>query len=335
MGSAVVVNKTMSKKVPIAALITLVIAISAPLLYRAYTSNKHTAAEPTENAVRVAASFYPLAFLAERVGGKHAIVTNITPTGAEPHDYEPSARDIAMIESSNMLILNGGSFEPWAEKIKSDLTTKNVVVLESGTKLMTRQTTDEHLHEEESTHEEVNHEEVISDPHIWLDPVLAEELAREIATSFKTIDPENAGAYDSNTEALVDELHNLHTRFEQGLRACTQKNIVTAHAAFGYLAERYGLNQVALSGLSPDAEPSPRDLAEIAAFAKQNNVQHIFFEELVSPRLAETLAQEIGAQTLVLNPIEGLTPEQNKSGENYFTLMDKNLTHLRTALACQ
>jgi zinc transport system substrate-binding protein len=275
----------------------------------AYRNSVKSNVSVSRNKLQVFASFYPMYFLAMQIGGDKADVRNITPAGVEPHDYEPSTRDIAQIESGNMLILNGG-VEAWGDKMKYNLKGTKVKVITAGAGLLTK------------------------DPHIWLDPILVKQEVVNIEKGFEEIDPKNAAYFQKNAKELNIKLDQLNTDFKQGLSSCQQKDFITSHAAFAYLAGAYGLRQISISGLSPDQEPSARQLADIAKFAKENNVKYIFFESLVSPKLSETIASEIGAKTLVLDPIEGISDDNIKKGKNYFTVMKDNLKNLQTALQC-
>jgi zinc transport system substrate-binding protein len=176
--------------------------------------------------------------------------------------------------------------------------------------------------------------QTMKDPHVWLNPQLAKNEVRRITDGYISIDPTNTMFYQENEKALDDKLDQLDSEYKEGLANCQNKDIITSHAAFAYLAEQYGLNQVAISGLSPDEEPSAQQLADVANFARKNNVRYIFFESLVSPKLSETIASEIGAKTMVLDPIEGLSDDDIKQGKNYFTVMEDNLKNLQTALQC-
>lgn len=271
--------------------------------------------------IQVVTSFYPLYFMASQIGDDKAEVANITPSGAEPHDYEPSTQDITRIEQSAILILNGGQLETWGDKVKDNLRNKNVEIVTAADGLITQEV------EEEG--------EMIKDPHVWLDPVLAKKEALTIAQAFIKVDPKNKGFYEANEKKLESQFDSLDAAFRIGLQDCQQRNIITSHSAFGYVASRYGLKQVSISGLSPDQEPSPKELAEVAKFAKDNNVKYIFFETLLSPKLSETIAKEVGAETLVFNPLEGLTQEEEDAGQDYFSVQAENLAHLRTALECK
>lgn len=282
---------------------------------------KHsTVVSGIKNKISVTASFYPLYFFASEIGGKYADVKNITPASAEPHDYEPTAQDIARIEKSRILILNGGKLEAWGNKIRDDLKGTNVTVVTTGDTLANQTVIEEGQSRQ--------------DPHIWLSPPLAKKEVQTILEAFIKIDSKNKDYYVSNANKLTGEIDNLDNEYKSGLASCKQKDIITSHAAFGYLASHLGLTQVPISGLSPDAEPSPRQLADIADFARKNNVKYIFFESLVSPKLSETIASEVGAKTLVLDPIEGISDDNIKAGINYLTIMKNNLKNLRLALEC-
>ena len=275
---------------------------------------------PPPAKLQVAASFYPLYYFAQQIGGDKASVINITPAGGEPHDFEPAARDIARIVGSKLLILNGGGLETWGAKIRQNIDPKQTLIVTAGEGLTTQRVME-------------NGENVI-DPHVWLAPPLAEQMVDKIEAGFAQVDPVNGPYYAANAQVLKVQLHDLDAAYQQGLAACPKKDFVTSHEAFGYLATTYHLHQVSIAGLSPDAEPSPQQLAEISQFAKKNNVKIIFFENLVSPKLSQTIATEVGAQTLVLDPIEGLTDADLRAGKNYLTKMRENLTNLRIALQC-
>jgi zinc transport system substrate-binding protein len=296
-------------------IILVLLALVASFIFITKKSQTNTAS----NKLQITTSFYPLYFFANEIGGTKADIKNITPAGAEPHDYEPTSQEIARIENSNLLILNGG-LEAWGDKIKTNLQGKQTYIVIASEGLLTQQL------------EEAGKK--AQDPHVWLDPKLAKKEVERIKDGYIKVDPTNASYYETNAKNLENKLDKLYGEYKQGLSTCKQKDIVTSHAAFGYLAKEYGLNQVAISGLSPDAEPSSQQLADVAKFAKDHNVKYIFFESLVSPKLSETIANEIGAKTLVLDPIEGLSDDDIKQGKNYFTVMGDNLKNLQTALEC-
>jgi zinc transport system substrate-binding protein len=295
--------------------------------------NSANVSDSDGDKISVVSSFYPLYFFASEIGGEHVNVRNITPAGVEPHDYEPTPQDVIAIEKSDVLVLNGAGFEPWSENVLSTIPTEKVVI--AGEAFATLEgTEDEHEERKEAPHEDEN-EEHLTDPHVWLSPALARRMAERIRDGIIAADPENESDYRANADDLIAKLTALDSEFKNGLQLCARRDMITSHAAFAYIARDYNLRQVAISGLSPEEEPSAQELAEIVEFARQNNVKYIFFETLVPAAFSETVASEIGAQTLVLNPLEGLTSEEQTAGKNYFTEMRQNLTNLKIALQCR
>lgn len=275
----------------------------------------------------VAASFYPLYFFASEIAKDKARVSNITPAGVEPHDYDPTPSDIARIQKSKLLIVNGAGFEPWLDKIRGELDGVIIIDTSEGVGL------EEGRHEDED--DEEREDESSMDPHIWLNPQLAKLQVDKILQGFMEFDPGSKDFYEANAEELRQKLDELDNKFKQGLSVCEKNSFVTSHAAFGYLASAYNLTQVPISGLSPDEEPSPAQMAAVTRFVRENNIKYIFFETLVSPKLSETIAKEVGAQTLVLDPVEGISNDDIAQGRNYFTVMESNLLNLQTALECK
>lgn len=299
----------------------VVLMIILGLVWKAGFLNQSNSQLPTSNLkIQVVTSFYPLYFFVSQIASDKATISNLTPAGAEPHDYEPTTQDLTKIEMSDLLILNGG-VEAWAEKIKQNLSGTQVKVVVAGDGLLTHNLTESG--------------QTSLDPHIWLNPLLAKQESEKIGQALEQIDPQNGSYYQASLSKFENQLDQLDQEYKSGLKSCKQKDIITSHAAFGYLARQYGLNQIPIDGLSPDEEPSPQKIIEIAQFAKQNEVKYIFFESLVSPKLSQTLASEVGAQTLVLDPLEGLSQDDINSGKNYFTLMRENLKNLKIALECQ
>jgi len=234
-------------------------------------------------------------------------VTNLTPPGAEPHDLELTPREVARIEQADVVLYLSHGFQPAVSKAADQGSGKKVDVL-AGLP----------LHPSDGSEAGLT-----ADPHVWLDPILFARVARTIGT-----------ALSRPATPLVRNLHALDRAYRRGLSDCKRREIVTSHAAFGYLAARYGLQQVAITGLAPESEPSPRQLAHVVQVVRRTHATTVFFERLVSPRLAQTVAREVGAHTMVLDPIEGLTADEQKRGDTYLTLMRSNLAALRRALAC-
>jgi len=250
----------------------------------------------------VVASFYPLAYAAEEVGDGRVDVSNLTPAGAEPHDLELSPQDVAAIREADLVLLLGRGFQPQLEDAAGG--GQNVLRL--------LDTPDLGLHPD-------------GDPHVWLDPLRYAKIVERIGQALR----EPAAA-----ARMQARLRGLDREYRTGLAHCERREIVTSHEAFGYLAERYGLEQVAITGLSPEVEPEPAKLQKVVELVQKRGVTTIYFETLVSPRIAETVARETGANTAVLNPIEGLTEDEISQGENYFSLMRTNLSTLREGLGC-
>lgn len=277
--------------------------------------------EIQENSLKVSASFYPLYFLASSIGGERVETNLIVPAGLEVHDYELTARDMTDLFKSHLVILNGGGLEPWQDNLENNLNSETTRLLIASEAFISLET--EHDGELES------------DPHVWLDPILLSKIAEKITLTLQELDPEGSDYYQSRQDVLKAELLSLDQDYRQALSSCPRRDFIVSHAAFAYLASAYDLRQIPIAGLSPEAEPSLRELAELTNFARSNNVAYIFFEETANPALAETLAREIGAQTLVLNPLESLDPDKIQEGADYFSEMRQNLANLQVALDCQ
>lgn len=277
----------------------------------------------------VVASFYPLYEFSKQVAGDRAEVVTLVPVGVEPHDWEPSPQDVVRMQKAKLFVYNGAGLEPWVEKLLRDAKAKGVVAVRT-TERVALLTGESHGHDpaqKGGAH--------AVDPHVWLDPVRAQTQVEAIRAGLAKVDPANAATYASNAQAYRSKLAALDAAFASGLKQCARREVVTTHAAFSYMARRYGLTQISISGLEPDSEPSPADLAALVKQVKERKVRYVFFETLVSPKLAETLAREVGAKTLILNPIEGLTKEEQAAGKNYVSVMEENLRNLRTALDCK
>jgi zinc transport system substrate-binding protein len=268
-----------------------------------------------------------MAEFARQVGGDKIDVTTLISPGTEPHDYDPTPQDMAGVHDAKVFIYNGAGLEPWAEKIRDELSDSGVVVVNASEGIVL-------LGKATGSGEQAAAGGAWADPHVWLDPELAALQVDNIRDGLIEADPEDRGYYDANAEAFKARLSELDAAYRAGLADCATRQIVTSHQAFRYLAARYGLDVVSVSGLSPDEEPSPQKLAEVARFASENGVKYIFFETLVNPRLSNTIAREVGAETLVFNPLEGLTADEEARGEDYLSVQRKNLENLRLALGC-
>lgn len=289
--------------------------------------------------IPVTASFDTLAEFAARVGGSRVDVTTLVPPGAEPHDYEPTPRQLARVNRTRLLIYNGAGFDPWVDRLRRDLPSDAVVVETTAGLPVLRVASDGGPAGGEATGGPVAGEartaERAVDPHVWLDPLLAQRQVAAILRGLQTVDPGGADLYARNAARFQAELEALHRRYTATLRDCRQRTFITTHGAFAYLARRYGLRMIAITGLSPEAEPSPARLRALVREARRQGVRVVYTETLVSPRLAETLAREVGARTGVLNPLEGLTPEERRAGRTYLTVMAENLQALAEGLGCR
>jgi zinc transport system substrate-binding protein len=305
-------------KIIVSLVVVILLAAGAIYLFR---GESRVGNRIDDQKIQVVASFYPLYFFAQEIGGDKVAVTNLTPAGAEPHEYELTPQDTAIVESSDLLVLNGGGLEAWGDSVQKNIDVNKTHVVIAGQDLATLQANEDG--------------QTTADPHIWLSPPLAQKMAEKIAEGLQAVDPANANFYATRLVMLNVQLGEFDADFKNGLATCTTRDIITSHEAFNYLAAAYDLRQVAISGVSTEEEPSAQDLADLTEFAKENNINYIFFESLVSPKLAETLAREVGAETLVLDPLEGLSDDDIKEGKNYFSQMQANLTNLQTALECR
>jgi zinc transport system substrate-binding protein len=257
----------------------------------------------------VVAAFYPLAFAAERIGGSSVAVRNLTPPGSEPHDVELTPRDVARIQEADVVLYLSHGFQPALEAALKRARGERVDLLEGIT-----------------LRQGVGDDAAQTDPHVWLDPVLFAHLVQRIGTVLGSTE---------RADELATELRRLDREYKAGLSDCARRELVTSHAAFGYLADRYHLRQIPITGIEPEAEPSAQDLARLARVIRSDQITTVFFETLVSPKIAQTLANEAGATTAVLDPIEGLTPTEVSRGEDYLSVMRRNLATLRLALGCR
>lgn len=279
----------------------------------------------------VVASFYPMAFLAEQIGGDHVKVTSLTEPGQEPHDLEVSAQQRGQIEESDAALYLKGlqpSVDEAVEQsgIKTKVDAAELTSLEQHGNEVGGHAAE---HDEEHGHDE----EGGKDPHIWLDPVKYAEVAKGVGAAFEKADPDHAADYKKNTAALVEKLDELNTQFKDGLAKTGSKVFITTHAAFGYLAERYGLTEEAIAGLDPESDPSAARVKDLEKMAKADGVTTVFYETLVSDKTAKTIAKDANLKTDVLDPIEGITSKSR--GKDYFSVQEANLKALQTALGAK
>ena len=288
-------------------------------------------------ALTVSTSFYPIQYLAQAIGGEHVAVTSVTPTNVEPHDFELSPKDVTALSASSLVLYVSG-FQPSLDDALAQVFGPTVVDLAGSVDLVHHDGVEEE-HEEGATEAATEaatgaaHDHGAAaalDPHFWLDPVRMQAAAKAVEAALAQADPAHADDYAANLDTLNATLTDLNTSYSTGLGHCERTTFVTSHAAFGYLADRYSLTQASISGVDPESEPSPAELAEVKKVVESTGTTTIFTEELVSPETAQAVAAETGAQTRVLSPIES-APE---SGD-YAGVMRTNLEELRTALSCQ
>ena len=272
--------------------------------------------------ILVVTSFYPLAEAATRVAGGQAEVVNLTPAGTEPHDLELSPRQVDQLEDAGLVLYVGQGFQPAVENVVERRRGPTVDVLD-GLPLDTGPVRAD------------RDEEEALDAHFWLDPTLMERAAARIQEALGEVRPGARSEFARNAAAYRAELQTLDREYQSTLASCQRRQIVTSHAAFHYLAKRYGLTQEPIAGLSLEAEPDPQRLAALADSVRRTGATTIFHETLVSPRLAQTLARQTGTRTAVLDPIEGLSEEQVDQGADYASVMRQNLASLKEALGCR
>lgn len=290
-------------------------------------------AAPESDQMKVVAAFYPLQFVAERVGGPEVTVTNLTQPGAEAHDVELTPRQIATLTEADVVVYQSG-FQPAVDAAINQIRPAHSVDVTTVVELHQLTGTGEHDHDEAGSAQDAPAgEDRGADPHVWLDPTRMITITDTVAEAMGTAQPDKAAVFRTNATALNGELTRLDESFRTGLQTCERREFVVSHAAFGYIADRYDLTQIPLRGLSPDAEPSPARIAEVQQLAREYGITTIFYETLVSPEVAESVARDLGLKTDVLDPLEGLT--EASRGQDYFEVMDANLTALKGANECQ
>jgi zinc transport system substrate-binding protein len=298
--------------------IILMVVVAGGILF---AINRNSSGVKDSSKIQVTASYYPLYDFARAVGGDKVQVTNMTPPGSEPHDYEPSAKSLADAQEAQVFIYNGGHMEPWVHSFVDGY--QHVAVKASnGIDLL-------------QVKDEKNDGQQVQDPHFWLDPLLVQQIINNIQEGLSKADPAHQDYYAKNAADYKAQLAQLDSEYRQGLAQCKLHTVISSHDAFSYLGKRYGFAIASIAGLSPDEEPNAAKLAELSQLVRREGINYIFFESLVSPRLADTIATETGAKTLVFDPIEGLNDEDQKQGKNYLSVQRENLQNLRTALACQ
>ena len=284
--------------------------------------------------IQVMTTFYPMYEFTKQVVGDKGDVELLIPAGTEPHDFEPSAKDLAKISDSDVFVYNSPELETWTDNLTDTVDTKQTEIIQASKdiKLMEGTEHDQEAHDHDTQeHEEHGHSHEL-DPHVWLDPALAIKEVETIRDQLSKKYPDDKAAFEKNAASYIDELKKLDEEFQTAFKDAKNKTFVTQHAAFGYLANQYGLTQEAIAGISPDQEPSPSRLSELKHYVDDNQVKVIYFEENASSKVAETLSKETGVKLEVLNPLESLTDKQIKDGEDYLSVMRENLAALKESV---
>lgn len=316
------------------------------LLFLAACGNSEEKVESDNQPVQVYTTVYPLQYFAERIGGKSVNVSSIYPAGANEHTFEPTQKDMMALADADLFFYIGLGLEGFVENAKKTLAEEHVKMvatvdavsdeqLEESDHVHEEATTEEshdHEHEDESAEEHEGHDHGDIDPHVWMSPKISQSLALSIKDSLVEISPEQKETFEKNYEELINELQQLDADFEEMAQAAKNKTFFVSHAAFGYIANTYGLEQLAVAGLNSQDEPSQKELTKLIDLAEEKNISYILFEQNVSSKLTEVIQREIGAESLVLHNLGVLSKEDIENKETYFTLMHKNLETLSTVL---
>ncbi|MDD6069459.1 MAG: metal ABC transporter substrate-binding protein [Clostridiales bacterium] len=316
-----------NKKGWIRSLIGMGMLCMTAVIFSGCTTGKEGRHFKEEDKLKVVTTIYPIQNFTEEIAGEKAEIINLVPAGVEPHDFELSTGDMQLLEEADVFIYNGAGMEHFVDKTISAISNKDLLIVEATSDVKLKEAS--HSHEE---NEEEHGEEERFDPHTWLSIENAMIEAETIRDALCEADSDSQEYFNGRFEDYKAELEKLEKRYEKELSGLSKNTIVVAHEAFGYLCDEYGLVQEAVEGLTADSEPDSARMKEIIDFCRENDIQVIFFEELVSPKVAETIANEIGARTEVLNPIEGRTSEQEEQGLDYVGMMEQNLEVLKAAL---
>lgn len=307
--------------------ITIAVIISAIVIIGGSDSKENIPlSEEKPKKLRVVASFYPLYEFLKNIAGDKAEISTLIPNGIEPHDWEPSANDILRLKESDIFVYNGAGMEPFVDKLINSGEYNNVRFVETTKGIDLIQTNDEHQKPDDHT---------AYNPHVWLDPILAKHQVMIIKDAIITSDPNNKKYYDDNANAYGAKLDELNLKIQLELSDCKKDTFMPFHDAYSYFADRYGLQVFPLSGVSPESEVTATDLREFVDFIQKNEIKTIYSEEMVDPKLANTLAEEANAQVLIFSPLEGLTDKEMMDGITYLDKMIENVQNLKIGLECQ
>lgn len=308
----------MKRQITLWSLLILLIA----LLIGCSTSEKNApTTNNTNKNITVYASIYPMYDFASKIGGDKINLSNMVPSGTEPHDWEPNAMDITHLEEAHVFIYNGAGMEHWVKDVLASLQNEKLITVEASKNI-----------DFIKGHSHGGEKETNYDPHVWLNPLNTKIEMENIKNAFVKADPNNADYYEANYQKYAAECDTLDQEFKDAITPLPNKDIIVSHEAYGYLCKAYGLGQIGIEGLSANSDPDPARMAEIINLAKEKDIKTIFFEETVSSKVADAIAKEINANTAVLSPIEGLSDAQESAGGDYFSIMRQNLDALKSAL---
>jgi zinc transport system substrate-binding protein len=301
-----------------------------------------------KETLTVYTTIYPLEDFTKKIGGEFVEVQSIYPPNVDAHSFEPSPKDMVNLANSDLFIYTGVGLEGFAEKASEALKKEDVQIVKAAEGIELIETTDDHHHEdgdsesehhededkhtESEAHEEEGHDDGDLDPHVWLDPVLSIDLANNIKNALSKLMPEHATEFETNFNQLKSELEKLNQEFITTIESSETRNLLVAHAAYGYWEKRYGIEEIAISGLSPTQEPTQKELQTIIEESTEHNVHYVIFEQNVSPKVAKIIQEEIGAKSLTLHNLEAVTEENIKQEDDYFSIMRKNLETIKKAL---
>jgi zinc transport system substrate-binding protein len=307
-----------------------------PLLFLAIVScQRNSDSSGSGTGLKVVTTLFPLYDFSRNIGGEKAHVALLLPPGIEPHSFDPKPRDILAINEADLFVFTGSFMEPWANSLIKGIQGKRLVVVDSSKDATLLPEIPGGEDEREDHHNAPNHGEPI-DPHIWLDLSNAQKMIDNILAGFVERDPQNRRFYEKNAADYKARLQGLDEQFRKGLNACETRLFVHGgHYAFNYLARRYNLTYVSVYGFSPNAEPSPRHIADIIRTMRQHKTTHVFYEELIQPRVAETIAKETGAELLPLNGGHNVTKEELTKGVTFISLLEQDLRSLKAGLQCR
>lgn len=298
------------------------------ILLAILTACSNETPEQEEDKIQVFTTVYPLQYFTERIAGDKVDVQSIYPPGSDEHTFEPTQKDMIALADADLFFYIGLGLEGFVENAQKTLKNEHVQLIATADAI----TEDMLMHDEED-HEDHDHDHGDMDPHVWISPILSDALAYSIKDALVKLSPENKDVFEANFEALRDDLLLLDRKYLDMTAAAPQKTFFVSHAAFGYLAETYGLEQIAVAGLNSQSEPSQKELAKLVEYAKAENIQYVLFEQNVSSKLTDIIRKEIGAESLTLHNLGVLTTEDVKNGEDYFSLMESNLKILEQALS--